>query len=316
MVLQRAGDDLARAGGAPVDQHDHRVAGLGILRVRALHLGVAAAAALGGDDHTLVEEAVGDLHRLLEQPAGIVAQVQHQAAELAASLVAQGIERPLEIDVGAILEGLDLHVAVAPVVQLLLDRDDADHVAHQREQPGLVPAVAPDLDQALGARWTHQRAHAFRLLPAARLEPIDLQQLVPGLDAGARGGRVPARRELQSHAPVLAVCLLLERGVRLGFHEGGVRIEGTHHAVDGPVQQLGLVHLLDEVVLDQAQHVAEDVQLAVGTARVARCLRHTGGEQPACRRADREQDEALPAAAPGRDVQGRRRRHQRHPTPV
>src|SRR5207302_10931410 len=104
VVLERAGDDLAGAGGAAVDEDHDRIVRLGVLGVGALDLGVAAAAALGGDDDAVEEEPVGDLHRLLEEAAGVVAQIENQALEPPAGLQTKIIERLLQIDVGAILE--------------------------------------------------------------------------------------------------------------------------------------------------------------------------------------------------------------------
>ncbi len=81
MVLQRAGHDLRRRGGAGIDQHNHRlavgdVAGMGV--VAAGVLGVAAA---GRDHFAGGQEIVGDLHRLVEQTARIVAQVENVALD-------------------------------------------------------------------------------------------------------------------------------------------------------------------------------------------------------------------------------------------
>src|SRR5207244_9566931 len=120
---------------------------------------------------------------------------------------------------------------------------------------------------------------------------------------GARGGRVVQRShydyivaadgDLEPDAAVLALRLLLERRVRARVHERRVRIERVHHAVDGAVQQAGLVDLLDVVILDQRQNVAEDVELLVRAGRIARGLGDADREKAAQRGAGAEQQESL-----------------------
>ena len=325
VVLQRARDDLARARGAAVDQHDHRVAGLGVLRVRPLHLDVFGAAPFGRDDHAVVEEAIGHLDGLLEQPARVVAQVQHDSGQRPARLRPQRIEPLLQIDVGAVLEVLDLHVPVSVVVELRLDRHDADDVAHQRHGTRLAPGRARHLEQASGARRAHQRLDAIDLLPAARLRAVDLQQLVAGRKSRAGRRRlverrhnhqlVAARRDLQADAAVLAVGLLLQRGVRLRLHEGGVGIERPDHALDGAVEELRVVDVLDVVVLDEAQHVAEHVELAVRPGRIGGGARHAHEPQHRERRACAQNREATCSGPRGRLDRGRHHLH-RHPSRI
>ena len=95
VVLERAGDDLARARARAVDEHRERVVRLGALAVRDLLFAPLARVADGGDDGPVVDELVGDLGRLIEQAARVAAQVEHEALELAALLHVG--ERGLEV---------------------------------------------------------------------------------------------------------------------------------------------------------------------------------------------------------------------------
>ena len=73
-----------------------------------------------------------------------------------------------------------------------------------------------------------------------------------------------AQLHLHADAAELALSIGLDLPVYLGRHEHRVGIQRAHHALQGAVDQLGVVHGLDIVILHLGQHLGEDIQLAVG----------------------------------------------------
>ena len=103
---------------------------------------------------------------------------------------------------------------------------------------------------------------------------VDRGDDVARADAGLRRRRVVDRGDdldepvflghLDAEAAELALRLDLHVLEGLGVHVARVRVERGEHAVDGGFDQLGFVRLLDIVVADLVEHVAEQVELAVG----------------------------------------------------
>ena len=106
---------------------------------------------------------------------------------------------------------------------------------------------------------------------------VDRGDDVARQDAGLGGRRVVDRRDdldeavllgdLDAEAAELALGLDLHVLERLGVHVARMRVERGEHAVDGRLDQLGFVGLLDIVVADLVEHVAEQIELAIGVGR-------------------------------------------------
>ena len=115
------------------------------------------------------------------------------------------------------------------------------------------------------------------------------------MHAGLGGGRVVDRRhdldqavfhrDFDAEPAELAAGLHLHVAEALGVHVARMRIEAGQHAVDRGFDQLGVVRLLDIVGAHALEHVAEQIELAVGVRR--RRLRARADEHDA--RLGREQ---------------------------
>src|SRR5690606_3029650 len=140
VALERAGDDLARARGELVHEHDQRIGRLGAAPDGAL-LVAPLRGADGGDDHAVLEEAIGHARRLLEPSTGVPAKVQHQAAQ--ALLLVQRGELGVELVGGARLKLADAHVADAVRERPRLDGFYLDLLAHELERARALPTFGP-----------------------------------------------------------------------------------------------------------------------------------------------------------------------------
>ncbi len=106
---------------------------------------------------------------------------------------------------------------------------------------------------------------------------IDLDDQIPRLDAGPRGGGIVDRRDdldeavllphFQPQTAELAGGGVLQALEGLGFEVGRVRIKPFEHAADGIFQQGGVVHLLHIGGPDPLQHLGEGPQLVQGQRR-------------------------------------------------
>jgi hypothetical protein len=75
-----------------------------------------------------------------------------------------------------------------------------------------------------------------------------------------------------------------------------VRIEDVGEPARRPVHQIGLVDVLDVVVLDVGEHLAEDGQFPVGVEPPRR--ERPRRQQPAGERAERQQEDLQPSETP------------------
>ena len=109
---------------------------------------------------------------------------------------------------------------------------------------------------------------------AAHLLAVDLGDEIAGKDAGLVGGRALEGRdhldEFVLHGDLDAETAKLAAGLRphvrrfLGVHVTRMRVEGGQHAVDGRLDQLLIVGLVDILGAHPLEHVAEDRQLTIG----------------------------------------------------
>ena len=128
---------------------------------------------------------------------------------------------------------------------------------------------------------------------------VEIGDDVVGHDAGLGRRRVVDRRDhldqavfhrdFDAEAAELAAGLHLHVAEALGVHVARMRIEAGQHAADGGFDQLAVVGLLDIVAADALEHVAEQIELAIGVrGRGTRGRSHEhrtglGHEQHHCR---------------------------------
>ena len=273
VVLQRAGHDLRGGGRAAVDQHHHREPAGGVLvgcrieALRALHL-----AATDRDDLALVDEGVRNRHGLLQQAARVVAEIEHVAQQLVAGLLLQRLERVDETHIGLLVEAGDPDIADVGALEVRLHRLDLDVGAGELHVEGLA-ALAADRELDIAVDGTAHLLHGLVQRQSLHLLAVDLHDVVVRLDPGARGGRVVDRRDdldeavlhgdLDAEAAELAAHLRLQVAKILRIEIARVRIERAQHAVDGGLDELLVVRLLDIVGADTLQHLSEEIELAI-----------------------------------------------------
>ena len=153
-------------------------------------------------------------------------------------------------------------------------RLDLDHVADDLEFLHLFRGAAHDLELH---RRVDRAAHLVdRLVERHALGRIvvDRRDDVARHHARLGGRRVVDRaddldqavllRHFDAETAELAVGLHLHVAIGLRVHVARVRVERTQHAVDRRFDQLRLVGLLDVVVANLLEHVAEQIELAIG----------------------------------------------------
>ena len=178
-------------------------------------------------------------------------------------------------------------------------RADADVVAHQRDFDRIVLALADDLEPDLGV---DRPAHLLdRLIEGETLHGfvVEIGDDVVGHDAGLRRRGVVDRRDhldqavfhrdLDAEPAELTAGLHLHVAKTLGVHVARMRIEAGQHARDRGFDQLAVVGLLDIVAAHALEHIAEQIELAIGVrGRGTRARSHQhrarlGHEQRQCR---------------------------------
>jgi hypothetical protein len=102
---------------------------------------------------------------------------------------------------------------------------------------------------------------------------VDLDDLVPGPDAGAVGGRVLDGRhdgehavpqgDLDAETAEAALRVDLQLLVEIGREVGAVRVERGQHPVDGALDELIGGDVLDVVLLDDREDVGEGLEVLV-----------------------------------------------------
>ncbi len=287
VVLQRAGDDFRRGGGAPVNQHDHRhllYGGRQVLEVvlaaarvvflagGKAHLGFRSAAVGVDDERVLGEERRGDCDRLVEEATRVAPHVEHETLELA--LLVEVLQRLREVVGRAVLELADPDVAVPRLQHFCAHALDVDFLAGQRERERTFGVLAHDGQHDLRAGLA---AHLFdRLVErhAAGGVVVDLDDQVSRLDPRAEGRRVLDRRDdahqavldadLDAEAAELALRGDLQILERFGVEEIGMRVEPVHHSVDRLLDELVVGDGLDVVALDLAEDCRQQLQVLVG----------------------------------------------------
>ena len=262
-------------------------------------LGFLGVAAAGGDDLAALEEGVGDGDGFFQQSAGIVTQVDDEALQLVAELRGLVGDFPLQPFGGLLVEGGDADVADIVAFGARTDRADADVVADQRDVDRIVLALANDLEPDLGI---DRAAHLFDgLIEGEALHGfvVEIGDDVVGHDTGLRRRRIVDRRhhldqpvfhrDFDAEAAEFTAGLHLHVAEALGVHVAGMRIEAGQHATDRGFDQFAVVGLFDVIAANPFEHVAEQIELAIGIrGRGARARSHEdsaglGHEQRQCR---------------------------------
>ena len=317
MILERAADDLRRAGAVAVDEDDERDLGVGAgLGGEVVLVGVRHPAARVHDHRALREEAVGHLDRLVQRAAGIVPEVEHQPLH---PLRAELVERHAEIVVGVLGELLRADVAGLRVHhERGRDRRDRDLVARHLDVDQLVVARALErnldegalrppehLDGAVGQRGPGQRLPLF-VLPGADVLAGDAHDDVAAPDPLLVGRRAFEQRhdvdvevddlDRDPEAVVVPFLPLPHLLVVLRVHKARMRVERLQHAADGAVDQAGGIDLVDVIGLHGAEGRGELPVVGDAFGRGQR----VAAEQPSDQRAhgDDEQgsrDDSVPA---------------------
>ncbi len=232
---------------------------------------VARIAAALADDLAAFQEHVGNADRLVEQAAGVVAQVEDQPLHLGVLRLDLG-EGGLGLVGGLLVEAGDAQDAVVAVEAG--DRGlRLDHLAHDLHVEG-IGFLAGD---GQGHRLAGLAAHLLdRVVDRQAQHALAVHggDVVAGLHAGGEGGRAVHRRDhldhavlagdLDAQAAVFAARLVAHVVEVLGVEVAGVRIERGQHAVEGGVDQLGVVDRRHILALDGVQHVAEQAEHPIG----------------------------------------------------
>ena len=199
---------------------------------------------------------------------------------------------------GLLVELRQLDVGDVVALHVRAHRAHADDVAGDRDFDRLVRALAHHAQLDLGVdRSTHlfdglvqgQALHRF---------VVEMGDDVVGQDAGLGGGRLVDRRhhlheavfhrDFDAETAEFAAGLHLHVTEALGVHVARMRIEAGQHAVDRGFDQLGVVGPLDIVGAHALEHVAEQIEVAIGVGR-RRSLRAHAGKHDA--RLHRDQSE-------------------------
>ena len=133
---------------------------------------------------------------------------------------------------------------------------------------------------------------------ALHLLAVELRDDVVRHDAGFRGGRLVDRRDdldeavfhrdLDAEPAELALGLHLHVAEVLRVHVARMRVEPVEHPVDRLLDQLRIVGLLDVVGAHALEHVAEQIELAVGVRGGG--LRAGPQDQPRLRGEERDRN--------------------------
>ena len=168
-------------------------------------------------------------------------------------------------------------VADAAVQDAGFDAADGDDLPGDGEILGLGEAFPVDGEDhlaALGPPDLFHRLHEGDVLGGGA---VDLEDLIPGLEAGLVGGGAfdggdhgedaVLQGDFDADAAELALGFNLQFFEFLGSHEGGMGVQGAHRALQGAINQvlggLGLRIML----LDEGQGLGEDFELGVADGR-------------------------------------------------
>ena len=291
VILERAGDDLARRRRSAVRQHHDRHV-LPTLRrpVGERAVLVRRPPARRDDRLARVEEEVGDSDPLIEQAARIAAQIEH---ERPCTRGAKRVDRAREVGRGLGAEHREVGVADAVLQEdRVLDRVHLDVAPSERERQRRRHAGPLHDDAHARAGRAAQGLQRFFGRQSARRLAVDLDDAVAGGHARLLGRRAAERRDdrdaavahvhLDAHAGVVAARALVEAAQAPLVEKHRVRIvQLSQHARDG----LAIQQRIRERVHEVAPHVRHHlVEQARARGRVERGVRRRLAlDQPAAR---------------------------------
>ena len=243
-------------------------------------------AALGVDDEAArLQEYVGHRNRLGEEPARIVPQIEHQGSR---TLILERGEGVLDFAARAVLEAANPDVGDVLGQHPASNALDADDPARDGEGEQFLLPFAPHGDLHLRAGLAPKLLDDLLEREVLRGFFLDEDDLIARLHAGLvrrgildgrhHGQHAVADRNLHAQASEAARGLHLHLLEEFGIQIGRMGVERAEHSPDGAADELLRVHLVDVVLLDEAQDLAEGSQFGI-RARLARRRIHDGARR-------------------------------------
>ena len=227
MILQRAGDDLARRRRSAVGEHDHRRLRVQLLVRGARHLVGRVARPHVDDRLTRLEEERADRERLIDDAAAIVAEIQHDAVRAVGHEL---LRRVLDLFRRVLVERLQWDVThVAVEHRRERHRRHVDDRALELELHGLAHAWSRERHAHRRAREATQRVGHLVDLSVRRGHRIHLDDAIAFANSTVFRRRV--RKDPTHHDTA--------RGRRLLLFE-----QHSHAAIssaDGPIELVVLL---------------------------------------------------------------------------
>lgn len=260
-------------------------------------------APLGVDDQAArLQEYVGHRNRLGEEPARIVPEVQHEGSR---TLILERGEGVLHLAARAVLETANPYVGDIVRQHPASHALDADDLARDREGDRLLLPLAPHRDLHLRAGLAPELLDDLLKQEVFRRLFLDEDDLIARLHAGLvrrgildgrhHGQHAVADRNLHAQAAEAARGLDLHLLEVFGAQIGRMGVERAEHAPDGAANQFFGVHLVDVVLLHEAQDLAEGPQLRIGARLARRQIRDGAHRHPR----DEQRQSAGPYHPPG-----------------
>ena len=224
------------------------------------------------DDLAAIEEQVGHADRLFQQAAGIVAQVEHQPLHVGI-LGHQVGQRRFGVVGGGLREGGNAQVSVI-ALHARFDRFHYNDFTRQGHIERRILAGADNSDGQLGIGLALHLGNGVIERQAEDRGAVDGGDIVAGFDACLLGGgvvhggddldRAVLAGHFQADAAIRAARLFLQVGIVVVRQVVGMRVERGEHPFQGGIDQLLGIDRHDIVLLDDGQHIAEQLQLLVG----------------------------------------------------
>ncbi len=263
-------------------------------------------AALGVDDQAARrKENVGHRNRLGEKAARIVSQIEHQGPR---ALILERGEGFLHLPVRAALEAADAYVGDIAGQHPASHALDAAYLARDGELYGFLLPFAPHRDLHLRSGLAPKPLDDFLEREVLRRLLFDEDDLIARLhadlirrgifDGRHHGQHAVSNRNLHAQATEAARGFDLHLLEVFGTQVGRMGVQRAEHAPDGAANELPGVHLVDVILLHQAQHLAEGPQLRIRARLARRQIRNGTHRHPR----DEQRQNAHPNHPPGQTI--------------